>query len=216
MKAFIFLFLATIVSALTIDSIPVGAEVIEAPFTTRLNKRWAKDKWGNNPEPHRRKVTIRASKNDYDDVSNDFLWAMKKANHGGLVHLEESKTYVIGKRLDLSWLDDIYVRLDGEIKVWGGKNIKIYGSGTLNGNGQAWYDGFAEAEILDPTNSFYRPILFLTDNATNVDISGIRFLNSPCWNTFLVRTKDISFDRCRFDAFSTNASYCIIWLNSPN
>lgn len=122
MKAFIFLFLATIVSALTIDSIPVGAEVIEAPFTTRLNKRWAKDKWGNNPEPHRRKVTIRASKNDYDDVSNDFLWAMKKANHGGLVHLEESKTYVIGKRLDLSWLDDIYVRLDGEIKVFEAKS----------------------------------------------------------------------------------------------
>ena len=31
---------------------------------------------------------------------------------------------------------------------WGGKDIKIFGSGTLNGNGQAWYDGFAGQEIL--------------------------------------------------------------------
>lgn len=46
----------------------------------------------------------------------------------------------------------------------------------------------------------------MTDNATNVDISGIKYLNSPCWNNFLVRTKDISFDHIRFDSFSTNAS----------
>jgi galacturan 1,4-alpha-galacturonidase len=31
---------------------------------------------------------------------------------------------------------------------WGGKDIKIFGNGTLNGNGQAWYDGFAGLEIL--------------------------------------------------------------------
>jgi galacturan 1,4-alpha-galacturonidase len=31
---------------------------------------------------------------------------------------------------------------------WGGKDIKIWGKGTLDGNGQAWYDGFAGLEIL--------------------------------------------------------------------
>jgi galacturan 1,4-alpha-galacturonidase len=46
----------------------------------------------------------------------------------------------------------------------------------------------------------------LTDNATNVDVEGITFLNSPCWNTFLVRTNSISFDHTNFTAFSTNAS----------
>jgi galacturan 1,4-alpha-galacturonidase len=44
----------------------------------------------------------------------------------------------------------------------------------------------------------------MTDNATNVEITGIKFLNSPCWSTFLVRTNNIAFDRCRFDAFSTS------------
>lgn len=47
--------------------------------------------------------------------------------------------------------------------VWSGKNIKIYGKGTMDGNGQAWYNGFAGREILvrhstvtnhDPTTDF--------------------------------------------------------------
>jgi galacturan 1,4-alpha-galacturonidase len=32
--------------------------------------------------------------------------------------------------------------------VWGGQDITISGSGTMNGNGQAWYDAFAGHEIL--------------------------------------------------------------------
>jgi len=58
----------------------------------------------------------------------------------------------------------------------------------------------------DSSNTYYRPILFLTDNATNVDVEGITFLNSPCWTTFLVRTKDVSFDNVYIEAFSNNAS----------
>ena len=58
----------------------------------------------------------------------------------------------------------------------------------------------------DPDNTFLRPVLFLTDNATDVSVSGIHYLNSPCWNNFFVRTKNIKFDGVRFDAFSNNAS----------
>jgi galacturan 1,4-alpha-galacturonidase len=58
--------------------------------------------------------------------------------------------------------------------------------------------------LQDEKNTYYRPILFVTDNATNVEVTGIKFLNSPVWNTFMVRSKNVAFDRCRFDAFSTN------------
>jgi galacturan 1,4-alpha-galacturonidase len=88
---------------------------------------------------------------------------------------------------------------------WGGDKIKIYGSGTLNGNGQAWYNGFAGKEILDDDNVYYRPILFLTDGANKISIEGIEFLNSPCWTNFLVNTNDISFDNVRIEAVSNNA-----------
>lgn len=68
------------------------------------------------------------------------------------------------------------------------------------------YNGFAGREILDSDNTYYRPILFLTDNATQVDITGIHFLNSPCWTNFNIRTNDITYDRVRIDAISNNAS----------
>ena len=76
----------------------------------------------------------------------------------------------------------------------------------LNGNGQAWWDGFSGAEILDPNNKYYRPILFLTDNATNIEVSGLHLKDSPCWTTFMVRTKNVIFDNVYIDAVSTNAS----------
>jgi galacturan 1,4-alpha-galacturonidase len=47
----------------------------------------------------------------------------------------------------------------------------------------------------------------MAENMTNLEISGIKFLNSPCWNTFLVESKNVAFDRCRFDSFSTNENH---------
>ena len=118
--------LASLASASAValeNDIPVGASVTlprSSSLLPRLpwsNKKHRKDNWGNSVEKDRKKITIRASKNDRDDISADFLWALKKANQGGLVHLQKGKKYVIGKKLDLTFLKDVYVRLDGELKV---------------------------------------------------------------------------------------------------
>ncbi|KGO67487.1 Glycoside hydrolase, family 28 [Penicillium italicum] len=220
------LFLST-VGALATEHIIEGAQIIPASDEAALKKIGAH---GHHKYHDRRTVIIRSSKSDTDDVSDDFLWGIKAANHGGRLLLQKGKTYVIGKKLDLSFLDNIEVQLEGEVKftddidywqannfyysfqksitfwVWGGQDIKIFGKGTLNGNGQEWYNAFAGLEVLDPDNTFYRPILFLTDNATRVSVEGITQLNSPCWTNFFVRTKDISFDDVFINAFSTNAS----------
>ena len=114
-------------SAIAIDSdvIPLGSaralprsDILSsrANLLSR-NKKRQKDNWGNAIEKDRKKVTIRASKDDRDDVSDDFLWAIKKANNGGLVHLKKGHKYVIGKKLDLTFLKDVYVKIDGELKV---------------------------------------------------------------------------------------------------
>ena len=99
------------------DFIPAGASVEAArPDSILARKPRQKDNWGNAVAHDRKKVTIRASKNDTDDISDDFLWALKKANNGGLVHLKKNHKYVIGKKLDLSFLKDVYVNIDGELK----------------------------------------------------------------------------------------------------
>ena len=75
------------------------------------------DNWGNAIERDRKVTTIRPSANDTDDISAAFLAGIQQANNGGLLFLEKGNTYVIGKKLDLSFLKNIYVRIEGEIKV---------------------------------------------------------------------------------------------------
>lgn len=178
----------------------------------------------------RKTITIRASKTDTDDVADDFLRGLKQANNGGTLYLPKGKTFVIGKPLDLTFLNDVQVHLEGEIKFtndtaywqknafahpfqnslmfwkWGGKNIKIYGNGVLNGNGQRWWNEFSGLEILNPSNTYLRPILFYAENATGLEFEGIHFKDSPCWTTFFVTSKHISFKDIACTAESNNAT----------
>lgn len=90
-----------------------GARIIPASDTATLKHL------GGHHYHHRdrRTVTIRPSRNDTDDISRDFLWGMRRANHGGRLLLQRGKKYVIGKKLDLTFLNDVEVQLDGEIMV---------------------------------------------------------------------------------------------------
>lgn len=168
--------------------------------------------------PHNRHiVTIRPSVNDTDDVSAEFKSGLERANHGGTLYLPAKQTFIIGQPLDLTFLDDVQVRLDGEIRFtndtthwqsvafthpfqntimfwkWGGKKVKIFGNGVLNGNGQRWWNEFAGKQILDSSNTYLRPVLFYAQNATDWIIEGIHFLNSPCWNNFVVTCEALSY-----------------------
>lgn len=114
MKLFTLLLCAAAsVSALTTKGAPQGSNISQPKKSGKAKK----DKWGHPTEDWRRTVTIRPSRNDTDDISADFLWGIKQANNGGTLKLEKGKKYVIGKKLDLSFLNDVYVKLDGEIKV---------------------------------------------------------------------------------------------------
>lgn len=175
-------------------------------------------------------VKIRSSANDTDDVADDFLEGLHKANHGGTLYLPRDELYVLGQPLDLTFLDDVHVHWDGEVRFtndtpywqanafahpfqkslmfwkWGGRDIAIYGEGVLNGNGQRWWNEFAGLEILDPDNEYLRPVLFYAENATNISMEGIHEKDSPCWTNFIVTSKGISFKDVVVTAESNNAS----------
>jgi galacturan 1,4-alpha-galacturonidase len=120
MKVFSCLLIAAtaLTSAAAFD-IPDGASITQ-PWRHKGRPYFGwnrKDRWGNSVEDDRRKITIRASEDDTDDVSADLVWALEQAQDGGLVHLEEGKTYIIGKKIDLPVLNDVYIKLDGTLKV---------------------------------------------------------------------------------------------------
>ncbi|PNH64672.1 hypothetical protein VD0002_g4071 [Verticillium dahliae] len=148
-----------------------------------------------------RKVTrIRSSEHDTDDISDDFLEGIRQANNGGLLHLPKDELFVIGKPLDLAFLNDIHVRLDGKILFtddvpqwqatafkhpfqtnlmywkWGGKNFKIYGDGVIDGNGERWWpEGISYRDVActaRPRDQTVRPANTGFFNSLNVrDVS---------------------------------------------
>ncbi|CAH0047794.1 unnamed protein product [Clonostachys solani] len=180
----------------------------------------------------RRKVTIRPSAHEKDDISEEFKKGILKANNGGTLYLAKDKTYVIGKVLDLTGLNDVHVHLEGEIKFtndveywqqnawyhpfqksimfwkWGGKDIKIYGDGVIEGQGQRWWNEFDQGigSILNPDNKYYRPILFYAENTTNLEVSGIHLKDSPCWNNFIVSSNNVRYNDVIATALSNNGS----------
>ncbi|KXH25404.1 glycosyl hydrolase family 28 [Colletotrichum nymphaeae SA-01] len=180
----------------------------------------------------RKTFTIRASRNATDDVSEELKKGLQEANHGGTLYLPKNQTFVIAKALDLTFLDDIHVRLEGEIKFtddvkywqtnafthpfqksimfwkWGGKDIKIYGDGVINGQGQRWWNEFNSGigSILNPDNKYLRPILFYVENTTNLEVEGIHMKDSPCWTNFVVGSSNIEYRDVIATAITNNGS----------
>ncbi|KAK1701134.1 family 28 glycosyl hydrolase [Colletotrichum godetiae] len=180
----------------------------------------------------RKTFTIRASRNATDDVSKELKKGLQEANNGGTLYLPKNQTFVIAKALDLTFLNDIHVRLEGEIKFtddvkywqtnafthpfqksimfwkWGGKDIKIYGDGVINGQGQRWWNEFNSGigSILNPDNKYLRPILFYVENTTNLEVEGIHMKDSPCWTNFIVGSSNIEYRDVIATAITNNGS----------
>lgn len=73
---------------------------------------------------------------------------------------------------------------------------------------QRWWNEFESGtgSILNPDNKYYRPILFYAENTTNLDVSGIHLKDSPCWNNFIVGSKNIHYQDVVVTALSNNGS----------
>ncbi|RXG42908.1 hypothetical protein VDGE_00768 [Verticillium dahliae] len=180
--------------------------------------------------PHCRKTfTPRASENAEDDISADLLNAIKSANNGGTVYLPKDQLFVIDEPLDLTFLNDIHIHLEGTIQFtdnvekwqknafyhpfqrslmfwkWGGKDVRIYGEGTIDGQGQRWWNEFSGAEILDPDNDYLRPVLFFAEHIDNLHVEGILMKNSPVWHNFIVDSTNIFYEDVIISAQSNRA-----------
>ncbi|BEJ13114.1 hypothetical protein CspHIS471_0302880 [Cutaneotrichosporon sp. HIS471] len=146
------------------------------------------------------------------DDSEAILAALQSCNNGGRVVFEKDSTYTIGTALDLTFLQSIDLDIQGTIRFtndtdyWqkagfsfvfqnvttffklGGDDVFIYGGGTLDGNGQAWYDLFAKDRLI------MRPVLMGVDGLKNSIIADLKWRYSPQYYSFVANSSNVVFD----------------------
>ncbi|KAI0631224.1 pectin lyase-like protein [Trametes polyzona] len=131
------------------------------------------------------------------------------------------KYYVVDTLLLTKDLDDVEIELSGtvqytpDIAKWSpqslylvyqnattfwflsGNNIHLYGGGTLDGNGQVWWDTFNNTHNAGTaggsSTTFARPIPLTVGNATNVVVENIRQIGSPFWNNFVYQSTNVTY-----------------------
>ncbi|EIN06930.1 hypothetical protein PUNSTDRAFT_105379 [Punctularia strigosozonata HHB-11173 SS5] len=93
-----------------------------------------------------------------------------------------------------------YVPFQAQLAFWllGGNHILLDGGGTLDGQGQAWYDAFAS------NSSLGRPIILTVSNASDVTVQNIAMVNAPEWFNLVNEAKGVVFDNVTLSAVSTS------------
>lgn len=80
-------------------------------------------------------------------------------------------------------------------------NLRITGTGTLDGSGAPYWDEFwrgRKANKNFKNLDVLRPRMALIENSEGVHISGITFKDSPFWNLHLYRCKNATVENARF------------------
>lgn len=153
----------------------------------------------NSPSRDSNKTCVVPASTNGSDSAPAILSAFQTCNDGGTVVLDT--VYNISSPLNLTFLSHVDVSITGtisfnpDIAFWtsadgafpityqnsstfwkfGGEDVNIYGGGvgTINGNGEVWWD----AQLTN--DSLVRPILFVADGLEGATISGLNFVNPP-------------------------------------
>ncbi|OKL62514.1 Exopolygalacturonase X-1 [Talaromyces atroroseus] len=170
----------------------------------------------------RSKVCKVDSYGDGRDDSDHILAALKKCNNGGRAVFD--KQYTIGTALNLQFLKHIdlditgYIQFTNNTDYWinnafqqvfqnattffelGGQDVNIYGDGTIDGNGQVWYDLYVENALLQ------RPVLMGITGLDGGTIGPVKLRNSPSWFHLVANSSNVLFDGLDISGKSTSVN----------
>ncbi|TLD18871.1 extracellular exo-polygalacturonase [Venturia nashicola] len=177
--------------------------------------------------PERNKTCVAESYNDpkIDDAKN-ILQAIHDCNSGGHVIFAERQKYTIASPMNLTGLTAMDLDIQGTLSfpstnltywqnasfdlkyqnatsffILGGHDINVYGSGTIQGNGQAWWDAFVKDKALK------RPVLFAIVGLEKGSVSGISMRNSPLWHNVIVNSSDVVYSGLQLRSTSSNGNF---------
>ncbi|KAL3465890.1 pectin lyase fold/virulence factor [Aspergillus heterothallicus] len=168
--------------------------------------------------PWQRKTCVvpAAGTNTTDDAPA-IIRAFKRCGRRGKVVFKPT-TYHVNSVMDIRWLDDVEIDLRGnllwstDIHYWlnnslevgyqnqstawilGGNNVRLngHGIGTLDGNGDYWYEWIRE----QPNTSNYpgRPVALTLNGLTNSVVKGVNFLRSQMWTLAIIYSHHVDFE----------------------
>ncbi|GAB1217347.1 hypothetical protein ATERTT37_006586 [Aspergillus terreus] len=171
--------------------------------------------------PRTKTCHVRSHGDGTDDAAF-VLSALRKCNNGGKVVFDADKEYTIGTALDMTFLRHVDLEILGRIQFtndtdyWqahafrhgfqnattffqlGGTDVNVYGGGTLDGNGQVWYDLYA-AEPLT-----LRPILLGVIGLHGGTIGPLKLRYSPQWYQLVANSTDVLFDGIDISGYSSS------------
>ncbi|PSK60570.1 Endopolygalacturonase B [Elsinoe australis] len=163
------------------------------------------------PARNRKTCTVPSHNDLKTDDAPAILSAIKDCNNGGHVIFSADKTYLIGTALDLTFLKDIDLDIRGtwlfsnDTAYWqkagffqtfqnvttffqlGGSGVSMYGGGTINGNGQVWYDLYASNIYI------LRPVLMGITGLKNSVISHLNLRYSPQYYHWVANSTNVIF-----------------------
>jgi len=172
--------------------------------------------------PARNRNCYVSSHGDGQDDSAYVLEAIERCNNGGHVIFSQGKVYTIGTALNLTFLNHIdldiqgYIQFTNDTDYWqanafkqvfqnvttffqlGGNDVNVYGGGFIDGNGQVWYDLYAENIYI------LRPVLFGTIGLHGGSISNLNLRYSPEYYNFVANSTNVVFSNISIAGFSTS------------
>ncbi|KAH9940304.1 pectin lyase-like protein [Amylocystis lapponica] len=103
-----------------------------------------------------------------------------------------------------------YMTFQNATTFWflSGNNIHVYGGGTIDGNGQVWYDTFNITKNAGTaggsSRTFARPVPLTVGNATNVVVENITEIFSPFW--FVFQSTNVTYRNIHINSYSYSSS----------
>ncbi|KAE8395750.1 pectin lyase fold/virulence factor [Aspergillus alliaceus] len=165
----------------------------------------------------RETCVVPAGGSNATDDAPAIIQAFKECGHGGKVVFKPT-TYYVNTVMNISWLEDVDIDIGGtllwstDIKYWlnhslpvgyqnqstafilGGNNVRIngHGIGTLDGNGDTWYQWIRE----QPNTSNYpgRPHAITFSGLTHSVVRGLNFLRSQMWTMSIIYSHHVGLD----------------------
>ncbi|KAF2969627.1 hypothetical protein GQX73_g3884 [Xylaria multiplex] len=157
---------------------------------------------------YRKTCLVDAGENNATDDALAIISAFKDCGRGGRVVFKPT-TYYVNSVMNITWLDDVKVDLYGKLLVratsihivnqstafvLGGNKVHIngHGSGTLDGNGDYWYEWIRQ----QPNTSNYpgRPHAITFNGLRNSIVEGLTFLRSQMWTMSIIYSHYVELD----------------------